>query len=109
MIPLAFPFERDQYVHRLVERDGMIAIVERTSTHPDSRGKVHWEVIVVRTQPVRRLGGRTLPASERYPGSSDWGTYGWTYTSEADARVRYDRLRSLRQGGQQPRKEENEP
>jgi hypothetical protein len=38
------------------------------------------------------LNGYSYPASERGPGTNDWGHYGWTYYRLPDARARYDQL-----------------
>jgi hypothetical protein len=90
---MTFPFTRDQFRHDLLERDGMVCLVERTSTHPHSAGSVHWEVVVLRANP-ERVGpdGKVWPAGERYPGANDWGERGWTYTSITDARQKYRAL-----------------
>lgn len=102
--PIEFPFTADQYLHELVERDGLVCLVKRTNmilvgTGEDRRpaGSVHWEVVVLREQPGRFLppeGGDWYPPRETYPRSEDWGECGWTYTDESRARARMAILRS---------------
>ena len=65
---LTFPFTRGRYRHVLLARAGHVCLVERTSTHRDSRGAVHFEVIVVQLAPATTWpDGRVTPAHERYP------------------------------------------
>src|SRR5262249_17640276 len=53
-------------------------------------------VIAVANRHVVKTNGRvvweTCQPYECYPSSEAWGTYGWTYTSQADARAKYDLL-----------------
>jgi hypothetical protein len=87
IVPLAFPFTRGGYRHVLLARHGGVALVQRTSTHPDSRGP-HWEVAVLRVRRARRLpNGTTASAAEQYPSTARWGRAAWTYTTLAGAAV----------------------
>jgi hypothetical protein len=84
---LRFPFTRDRFEHRLVERVGDVCLVERVNQV--TRG-VHWEVIVVQHRRARTLpNGRTVSAGEAYPSAERWGTAGWTYTTLPGARERF--------------------
>jgi hypothetical protein len=104
VVPLAFPFTRGGYRHVLLARTGRVCLVERTSTHPDSRGSVHYEVVVLRHL-AARVGprGQLLPASEAYPSSRAWGRAGWTYTTRGGAACRYDALCLRTPSAQEPR------
>ena len=80
-------FTKDRFVHHLLDRQGMICLVERTNL---VTGSVHYEVVVLRRQPARTLpNGMRAPASERYPSGNDWGRHGWTYTDRTEATRRY--------------------
>jgi len=53
-------------------------------------------VIAIADRKVVKTNGRvaweTCQPYECYPSSEAWGTYAWTYTSQADARAKYDLL-----------------
>ena len=85
---MTFPFTRDRYVHRLLERDGMACLVERTNLET---GSVHWEVVVLRleTREATLPSGRVSRPHECYPGPECWGERGWTYTRITDAEQKY--------------------
>jgi hypothetical protein len=105
MTPLAFPFDRAGYRHDLVQRSGRVCLVQRTSTRPDSRGHVHWEVVILcqyKERPSPR--GTILPAVESYPPTTAWGTHGWTYASLAEASERYRHLLSPQPGSHAARR-----
>jgi len=85
VVPLRFPFSRDDFTHRLLDRVDNTCLVERTN---DRTGSVHWEVVVLRVHPAQRLNGYDYPAREGYPPSASWGESGWTYTALPDARLR---------------------
>lgn len=86
MIPLAFPFTRDRYVHRLVARAGDVCLVARENLET---GSMHWEVVRLMAEPAKTIRGRVYDAHERYPSSERWGERGWTYTTRADAAQTY--------------------
>jgi hypothetical protein len=86
VVPLVFPFTRGGCRHVLLARVDSVCLVERTSTHPDSCGSAHYEVIVVQVEPERRWpDGRVTPAHECYPKPTLWGSAGWTYRTHAAA------------------------
>jgi hypothetical protein len=104
VVPLAFPFTRGGYRHVLLARTRQVCLVERTSTHPDSRGSVHYEVVLLRHL-ATRVGprGQRLPASEAYPCSCAWGRAAWTYTTRGAAERRYDAACLETPSAQEPR------
>lgn len=84
---LGFPFTRNRFEHRLVERVGDVCLVERTN---QDTGGVHWEVVIVQHRKACTLpDGTTAPEREAYPSTGQWGTAGWTYTTLAAARERF--------------------
>lgn len=105
VVPLSFPFDRGGYRHVLLARVDRVCLVERTSRHPDSRGSVHYEVVVLRPL-AARVGPReqVLPACEAYPSSTAWGRMGWTYTTQGAAERRYDALCLRTPSTQEPRR-----
>jgi len=95
--PVVFPFVRAGFRHALLARVGSVCLVERTATHPASRGSVHWEVVVLRVRAARVLPNGTLAvAAEQYPPTARWGVAGWTYTSHAAASVVFAALATPR-------------
>jgi hypothetical protein len=82
MIRLAFPFTRDRYVHRLIERSGDVCLVARENLET---GSVHWEVVRLLTETAQTLRGRLYEPHERYPSTEQWGERGWTFTTLPEA------------------------
>jgi hypothetical protein len=92
MIRLAFPFTRDRFVHRLLERTGDVCLIARDNV---VTGSTHWEVIHVQTRPAETApDGSTYPARETYPSIERWGERGWTFTSLPEAEQKYRALAS---------------
>lgn len=92
--------ECNGYECKLLVRDGNIAIYEQ---HHPLGGLIAYEVIFIRVMDERTLFGRKYPRQEVYPKSSEWGQYGWTFTTLENAERRFNALRekakrSQRQG-----------
>ena len=66
-----------QHINRRQKAFEVVVITVATRKLVKTTGQVVWEAC----QPY-----------ECYPSSEAWGTSGWTYTTEADARAKYDRL-----------------
>ena len=103
MIPLAFPFERDEFRHELLERDGDICLVRRLNLRIKPTPSVHWEVVILQRRPAETIRGYSYPARELYPGNEEWGEHGWTFLDLAQARAKMaelcDRVRRARARG----------
>lgn len=84
MKPLSTDFTRGAFRYRQVERIGDLAIYHQT----EEGAHRAYEVVKVRQKPERSIMGRTLEASEVYPCSEDWGTYGWTCPTLERARAK---------------------
>jgi hypothetical protein len=82
---------RGGFRYRQIWRKDDVAIYEQ-SWSDGVEGSECFEVIRIRVCVARQIGGRRLEAGERYPGSEDWGTYGWTYTDRDQA---FRKARSL--------------
>jgi hypothetical protein len=50
---------------------------------------VSFEVIRIKSHNGYEIGGVKIAPSEVYPSSSQWGTFGWTYTKLEDAMNKY--------------------
>lgn len=83
------PFTENGYTLQQLMRAGHVAIYRRRKgAQPE-----HFEVIVIQIQKASefRPEGKpaiTYPARERYPRSAEWGSKGWTFSREADARAK---------------------
>jgi hypothetical protein len=100
--PLRFPFDRDDWRHVLVRREGDVCLVERSNLRVEPPS-VHWEVIVVQHRPAETTrSGRSYPARESYPGPAAWGEAGWTFTErvQADAKMAAVTLRASQRATQ---------
>jgi hypothetical protein len=87
-------FTRNRYQFEQLCRTEDTAIYVQ---HINGRQKVYEVVIigVADRRPVKvdgRVSWTRCEPYECYPGNEAWGTYGWTYTSEEDARAKYDLL-----------------
>jgi hypothetical protein len=87
-------FTRNRYQFEQLRRTDNTAIYLQ---HINGRQKAFEVVVIaVANRKVGKVNGRVtweacLPY-ECYPSSEMWGTYGWTYTTQADARAKYDLL-----------------
>ena len=72
--PLSVIFSKSGYHHRQIFRAGLIAVYARSKPG----GAVHWEVIKIRVNEAREIGGRDLEPSESYPNEREWGVRGFT-------------------------------
>lgn len=89
-------FARNGFSHKLVIRDGMLAIYERKHS---TAQRPHFETIRIRVWPERTLHGRMLPLQEAYPSSEQWGAHGWTYATLKEAQ---QKLAALKLAAAQP-------
>lgn len=55
----------------------------------------HYEVIIIQSHDGFSVAGKEVEASEFYPRSEDWGTYGWTYSTLEEVKVKTATLSRL--------------
>lgn len=80
-------WDRDGHHHKVIDRKGNAVLVAKDLRgHP---GRTSYEVALVRFGESFTVGGRTMPAGERYPASEQWGTRGWTYPDLESAQARF--------------------
>lgn len=80
--PLTFPFKAGGFEHLLVQRDGDVCLVQR--------GPWNFEVVLIQHRPAETFpGGKSYPPRETYPKPTQWGTAGWSYTTQANAEKRF--------------------
>jgi hypothetical protein len=90
MIPLETEFYSRGFCHNLVRRAGFVAWYARWRRF--SPQEVHFEVIHITPRKSRTVGQIHWPAREVYPSSEQWGSKGWTYRDEGQARAKYEEL-----------------
>lgn len=80
-------FSEKGFTYTQIKRKGNKAIYEQ-----NLRGSKSFEVIFINRHEKYEIAGNEIPASETYPSSSSWGTYGWTYMSLDEAIKKYNNL-----------------
>lgn len=89
MKPLETDFTRNGWHHRQIERQGLIALFRRTK---DTSQAPHFEVIRIQEHATRVIAGQSIPAAEGYPSDASWGSEGFTYGTESEARTKFSEL-----------------
>lgn len=73
-------FTKKGFKHQLIKREGKVAIYRRHGT--ESTKTFHYEVVVINTHNGIHIEGNYIEPGELYPSSSQWGTFGWTFSKE---------------------------
>ena len=71
--------ERSGYTHKLIERNGMIAIYESYLLGKPKKLYGYCVARITREKEARFKNGHIIPARERFPSPSRFGTYGFFY------------------------------
>ena len=96
--PIACAFTRNGWHHQQVTRQGEVAIYRRWKLYDGQPGAEHYEVVRLSWQEAGYApSGAYVPAHERYPGSSAWGTRGWTFKTLPEAQAKMQSLIRLAQ------------
>jgi hypothetical protein len=86
-------FLKKGFLHTQLERAGQIAMFQR-----GKNGRVHYEVVKIRTHKPHPDFVSEFDLVESYPASEDWGYLGFTYKDLESATEKFLALRR-RQGG----------
>jgi hypothetical protein len=78
--PIPAEFVHDGFTYRQIARQGMVAIY-RQGQGPSAA----YEVVIIQQYPEQEMFGKHYPAREAMPRSEQWGSQGWTFTSEEKA------------------------
>ncbi len=89
MKTLPTTFKHDKFLFRQIDRQGDIALFEKTKGPGRA---LSYEVVIVQKRKEWAINGKIVPAHEAMPGPESWGIYGWTYTTRSDAYGRMTRL-----------------
>jgi len=82
-------FTYDQFKFRQVLRDGQIVMLEKRKWEGC---RPSFEVVIVRQHQATVIHGRKYGERESMPPPESWGTLGWTYLSEVDAKRKFHQL-----------------
>jgi hypothetical protein len=87
--PIETSFRRDGFDYRQIQRTGDVAIFEQSKPGV----KPTWlEVVIIRRHGEREVFGKRVEPMEAYPGSEQWGTYGWTFRGSMRAIAKFEEL-----------------
>jgi hypothetical protein len=73
---LEFPFTENVFSHELLQREGMVCLINRSKPR-----HWHYEVVKLKVNPAGERFGKWYPEREVYPSNKEWGSYGFTYQS----------------------------
>ena len=79
-------FTRSGFVHKLVIRQGDVAIYKRRGVKCDD---YHYEIVKISSHNGYKLGGQYIESAETYPGASLWGIQGWTCNTLEHAEAKF--------------------
>jgi hypothetical protein len=88
-LPIAFDFKGFHY--RQITRKGSVAIYSQIWKGLKNPS-IAYEVVKIQEYPEREMFGRLVPAHESMPSSEQWGSQGFTFTIERQARTKFEEL-----------------
>lgn len=89
-------FNKNSYTHEIIWRDSDYAITRLTDQ--DSGKFVCYEAFRIRKKKDTKIGNRFIPASEMTPSNEEWGLYGYTTRTEAQAKQKINLLKNKQHG-----------
>lgn len=84
-LPLKTKFKWNQYRYEQLERTATSAIYSQFNADDEL---VAYEVVRIRVEQPGEVMGKFYPLREVYPGTNQWGSYGWTCRSLDEARAK---------------------
>ena len=84
-LPLKTEFQWNQYRYEQLERTATSAIYSQFDPNDEL---VAYEVVRIRVEQPGEVMGKFYPLREVYPGTNQWGSYGWTCRSLDEARAK---------------------
>ncbi len=94
--PLETEFTKKGFRLKQLWRDGDVAVFHKVRVESANTGKpfdAGFETVVIGRHNGYELGGVKIEPAETYPGDSQWGTKGWSYTNLWAAECKYNSLR----------------
>jgi hypothetical protein len=74
-----------------VTRKGDVAIYKQENAKLKNP-KANYEVVIIKSHNGYEIGGSKIVAAEVYPGSTQWGLLGWTYSDLPEAEERFKKI-----------------
>ena len=84
-LPLKTEFKWNQYRYEQLERTATSAIYSQFDPNDEI---VAYEVVRIRVEQPGEVMGKFYPLREVYPGTNQWGSYGWTCCCLDEARAK---------------------
>jgi len=84
MLPLPKITKKWDCEWEILEREGDYAIIKQTG------GGVNFNVVKILKAPASTIGGNVIPAKEKIPTDSKWGTYAWNYLTLEKAQEKFE-------------------
>jgi hypothetical protein len=91
MKKLETKFSKKGFNYTQVTRKGSFAIYQQQNNKIKNSSK-NYEVVEIKSHNGYEIGGSKIAAAEVYPGSSQWGLLGWTYSDLKSAENRFNKL-----------------
>jgi len=108
MEKLPLEINKGAFIYRQNIRKGKYAIYEQILKRvdcpmpgePKKNVLIAYEVIRIKRQKAQEIFGKSYPAKEIYPKSSDWELYGWTFKDRRSALSKFKDLTRASDSGQ---------
>ncbi len=106
-VPLLTKFKAGEWLFRQIDRRGDVCIYLKKSKGLSGPTIFSWEVVLPNIRKAQQYpSGRSYPLRETYPTDGQWGARGFTYMSDAEARIAFE-LRCAEQAT--PKEETSHP
>ena len=90
-VPLLTKFKVGEWLFQQIDRRGNVCLYLKQCKGVSGRAILSWEVVLPNIRKAQQYpSGRSYPLRETYPKDGEWGTRGWTYMSEAEARIAFE-------------------
>ena len=90
-VPLLSKFEVGEWHFQQIDRRGGVCIYLKRCKGVSGRAILSWEVVLPNIRKAKQYpSGRSYPLRETYPKDGEWGIRGFTYMSEAEARIAFE-------------------
>lgn len=91
MKKLEITFSKKGFKYTQVTRKGKYAIYKQENISIKNPSK-RYEVVEIKSHNGYEIGGSKIAAAEVYPGTTQWGTLGWTHLDLNSAEERFNKL-----------------
>jgi hypothetical protein len=90
-VPLLSKFKVGEWLFQQIDRRGNVCLYLKQCKGVSGRAILSWEVVLPNIRKAQQYpSGRSYPLRETYPKDGEWGIRGFTYMSEAEARIAFE-------------------